>query len=266
MAPGAAEFLSRLLTSPRRIYNRSIVRFSFVVPAYNEAKYLPRLLDTVARARESFRGSPSDIEVIVADNASTDATRDIARERGCRVVVVEKRVIAAVRNGGASVADGEILCFADADLRIHPSTFNRIDWLMRNEKIVAGATGVRPERWSTGFAATWAVMIPLVVATGMDTGVVFCRRNDFQAIGGYDESLLFAEDVDFLLRMRRLGKKTGRRISRMSGAKAIASLRKFDEHGEWHYFRLMSRVAASMLGRRRHAREFAERYWYKPLR
>jgi glycosyltransferase involved in cell wall biosynthesis len=241
-------------------------RFSLVIPAYNEAKYLPLLLDTVDRARSQHRAGPQAVEVIVADNASTDDTGRIAGERGCRVAHVEKRAIASARNGGAGVATGEILCFVDADMRLHPATFDRIDDVVRSGRVVAGATGVRPERWSLGFAATWALLIPFVVATGMDTGVVFCRRADFQAIGGYDETLLFAEDVDLLFRLRRLGRTRGQRLARMRGAKATASLRKFDEHGDWHYFGLIWRIVASRLGRGPGARELAERYWYRPNR
>jgi glycosyltransferase involved in cell wall biosynthesis len=241
------------------------MRFSLVIPAYNEAQYLPRLLDSVDAARRAYRGGEAQVEVIVADNASTDATTALARERGCLVASVEKRAIAAARNGGAALASGELVCFVDADNRVHPATFDRIDDVLQPH-VVAGATGVRPERWSAGFAVTWALMIPFVVLTRMDTGVVFCRRSDFEALGGYDESLLFAEDVDFLLRLRRLGRPRGQRLTRMRGAKTIASVRKFDEHGDWHYLTLMPRVAAGWLLRRDSGRAFADRYWYRPGR
>src|SRR5207248_1252646 len=94
-------------TSPDRA--RPAPRFSLVIPAYNEEAYLPRLLDSVDAARARYAGGPEAIEVIVADNASTDATARLAAERGCRVARVEKRVIAAARNGGAALARGEIL-------------------------------------------------------------------------------------------------------------------------------------------------------------
>src|SRR4051812_13798536 len=101
-------------------------RFSLVIPARNEEALLPRLLETVEVARNRYRGGAAEVEVIVADNVSTDATASVARERGARVVTVERRIIGAVRNGGAKVATGEILCFVDADHSIHPDTFNAI--------------------------------------------------------------------------------------------------------------------------------------------
>ncbi|HEU5163589.1 MAG TPA: glycosyltransferase, partial [Thermoanaerobaculia bacterium] len=59
---------------------------SVVIPAYNEEAYLPRLLDSIDRARERY--GRDAVEVIVGDNTSTDATARIAAERGCTVVPV----------------------------------------------------------------------------------------------------------------------------------------------------------------------------------
>ena len=78
---------------------------SLIVPAHKESALLPRLLDTVDIARERFDRRSEAIEVIVVDNACTDNTANIATDRGCRVKYVEKRSIAAARNGGANVAD-----------------------------------------------------------------------------------------------------------------------------------------------------------------
>ncbi|MGH7336743.1 MAG: glycosyltransferase [Myxococcota bacterium] len=241
-------------------------RFSLIVPAHNEERYLPRLLDSVDRARDAYPGGRDAIEVVVADNASTDATAELAFARGCRVAPVEKRAIAAARNGGGALATGEILCFTDADGRIHPDTFAAIERAVDSGRYVAGATGVVMERWSPGIVLTFAVFLPMVWAAGMDSGVVFCRRADFDAVGGYDESRLYAEDVAFLWMLKRRGRATGRRLVRLAGVKTIASARKFDEHGDWHYFTQMPRLAWRMLFRKSASTEWAERYWYRPER
>jgi glycosyltransferase involved in cell wall biosynthesis len=122
----------------------AIPRFSIVIPGYNEERFLPRLLDSIDAAREAYGGGPGAIEVILADNASTDSTASVAASRGCRVVSVERRVIAAARNGGARAARGEIVCFMDADARIHSGTFRAIDEALATGRVVGGATGVRP--------------------------------------------------------------------------------------------------------------------------
>ena len=103
---------------PKVVWLHLSPRFSVVIPARNEEALLPRLLDTVDVARARFRQGADAVEVIVADNVSTDRTAAIARERRCTVVRVEQRRIASVRNGGAAVARGDVLAFVDADMRV----------------------------------------------------------------------------------------------------------------------------------------------------
>ena len=79
-------------------------QFSLVIPAYNESELLPRLLESVERARNRYRGGRETIEIVVADNTSTDDTAQIARRAGCRVQSGSKRCIASVRNGIAGLA------------------------------------------------------------------------------------------------------------------------------------------------------------------
>ncbi|MFW6241620.1 MAG: glycosyltransferase, partial [Thermodesulfobacteriota bacterium] len=182
-------------------------RFSLIVPAYNEAAFLPRLLRSAHLARRRFRGGVNEIEIVVADNRSEDETAEIARRMGCRVATEEKRNIAAVRNAGAKAARGEVFVFTDADGWIHPETFNVIDAAVRSGRVVGGATGVRLERNSMGLAMTIAVAWPLLWLTKFDSGAVFCRREDFEAVGGYRESRAFAEDIAFLTDLAALGRR-----------------------------------------------------------
>src|SRR3990172_8117328 len=117
-----------------------------------------------------------------------------------------------------------MLAFVDAATRIHPETFNAIEEALEGGWVVAGATGVSLERWSAGLALTYALFLPMVWLTGMDTGVIFCRREDFVATGGYSEERLFAEDVEFLWAMKRLGRSRGQRLARLRAVKATASV------------------------------------------
>jgi glycosyltransferase involved in cell wall biosynthesis len=241
-------------------------RFSLVIPAYNEERFLPRLLDSVDEAARRYAYGATAVEVIVADNASTDRTAELARLRGCVVITVEKRCIAAARNAGGRAARGELVGFVDADMRIHPDTFDAIETALASDRIVGGATGCTLERWSVGLAVTFAMFLPLVWLTRFDTGVVFCRRRDFEAAGGYDETLRLAEDVAFLVALRRVGRTQGQRLTRLKNVKALASTRKFDEHGDWHYLTTIPRWTVAYLFGRPGALGEIERYWYEPRR
>lgn len=238
---------------------------SLIIPCYNEAAFLPRLLTSVDAARRAFTRGAAEVEVIVSDNASTDGTAQLAAAHGCRVVSSTVRRIGAVRNAGAAVARGEIIAFIDADSQVHVDTFNVLAAVMARPDAIGGATGGTMERWSAGIALTYAMFVPLVWATRMDIGVVFCRRADFDGIGGYDGSMQFAEDVKFLWELRRRGRQDGRRLVRARAAKVIASTRKFDQFGDWHYLAIMLQLPWHLLNRRGR-QAFADRYWYKPDR
>jgi glycosyltransferase involved in cell wall biosynthesis len=242
--------------------NITVPRFSLIIPAYNEEAYLPALLDSVARARGRYAGGPDNIEVVVVDNESTDSTGDLARLSGCRVVREDKRVIAAVRNTGARNARGHVFVFIDADNIMHPDTFNAIDQSLATGKVIAGASGVKMQRMSFAIALTYALMVPLVWLTRMDTGVVFCRREDFEAIGGYNEDRLFAEDVQLLWELMLLGRKRGQKLCRIRSIKAIYSTRKFDRHGDWHWLHLMLRFLYGLIFSKSSMDKFARLYWY----
>jgi glycosyltransferase involved in cell wall biosynthesis len=243
------------------------VRHSVIVPAYNEAAYLPRLLDTVDRARARYAGGPGQVEVIVADNASTDGTAAVAAARGCHVVSVPRRGIAVARNAGAGAARGQVLAFVDADHQIHPETFNEIDRVL-TDRVIGGTSGIRFERRSLGIDCTYGLLLLVGIAIrglrgrrdlSLDTGVVFCRREAFETIGGYREEMLFAEDVRLLLDLRTLARRRGQRLTRGTDAPSIFSTRKFDTWGDWHYFTMPVRVGWELVRRRQHT---ARRYWY----
>ncbi len=251
--PGARQ----LMTTPPPL-------ISLVIPAWNEQSLLPRLLESVAVARRNFEAvrQGSAVEIIVADNGSSDATAAIARTGGCKVVRVDKRVIGAARNGGAAAAGGAIIAFVDADSVLHPECFSAIAAAMASPRTGGGSTGVRMERMSAGIALTLAVALPAVWLTRMDTGTVFCRREDFRALGGFDERRLAAEDIHFQWRLRRLLRARGEHLRRLTHVKTMTSTRKFDQYGDWHYFLRMPAFAWKLLRNPSAFSEFAKRYWY----
>lgn len=233
---------------------------SLVVPAYNEERLLPRLLDSVAVARAQYRGGPDTIEIVVSDNASTDSTSAIAYAAGCRVARVETRRIGAVRNGGAAIATGRVLAFTDADTVIRPETFNAVAGVMDDETCIGGATGWKFERNSWGLAATrFFVQVFVLKPLRVDGGVVFFRREAFEALGGYNATQDIAEDVEFLRRLRKYARPRGQRLQfGLSGVEAVVSTRKWDEHGDWHLFLMPFWPITKRLTKD----QIVEKYWY----
>ena len=237
---------------------------SLIVPARNEAALLPRLLASVEVARARFATSGALVEVIVADNGSTDQTAALARSHACRVVHVIPRTIAAVRNAGASIAQGALLAFADADTQLHPNTFTAIAAALDDPAIVGGASGIRPERWSAGIACVYGFTVLSATVTGIDAGIAYCRRQAFEEIGGYDEQRSSLEDVDFLWRLKQCGARKGQRLARLAGTPAVFSTRKFDQFGDWHWLGFGARLVSSRGWRRGVRTAAAQEYWYDP--
>lgn len=233
---------------------------SLVVPAYNEADYLPALLASVAIAR--MRSSRGPVEVIVADNASSDATARVAADAGCRVVHVALRSIAAARNGGARLARAPRIAFVDADSILHPDTFDALHAALDRRDVCICATGVTMSRVSAGIRVSTLAIDAVNHLRAIDTGVVCLRRADFDAVGGYDERRRFGEDLGFMLAVKRLGRRRGQRFHRLPGVRTITSSRKFDRFGDWHYLSALLRTGV-WLADRESLDRFVQRYWYE---
>lgn len=177
---------------------------SIIIPAHDEAPVIGATLDALATAAGAL---PGGVEVIVVDDASTDATAAIALARGARVVQVAVRHIAGARNAGAAAARGERLLFVDADTRVDRAV---VEAAMR--ALDAGAAG-------GGAAVRFMRPLPLHVRLLESASIllfrwvrvtpgcfIFCSREAFDAAGGFDEGLFVAEDVAFGRALARHGR------------------------------------------------------------
>ena len=85
------------------------------------------------------------------------------------------------------------------------------------------------------------------------------ERKTFDAIGGFDETLLSAEDLDFAVRLKRHGLDRGLRYGTLWRDGIITSCRKFDLFGDWYLFRNPALVRALLQGKSRSA---ADGFYY----
>lgn len=178
---------------------------SVIIPAYNEERLLPGCL--AALARQDI--APWRYEVIVADNGSSDRTREIAAAHGCRVLCDPALTVAGLRNLGARHARGGILAFVDADCLVEP------DWLRQalgyRDRAGVAAWGsppaIPPE--STWVQRAWNIVRqkehPIQPVDWLESMNLFVRRDLYWRVGGFDETLETCEDVDIGYRLGRHG-------------------------------------------------------------
>jgi glycosyltransferase involved in cell wall biosynthesis len=182
------------------------LRFSVVIPAFNESAYLADAL--MSLSRQDFDG---DYEVIVVDNHSDDGTAAIARLCGATVVCEEEPGVCAARQRGTQHARGEIVVSTDADTIFDPSWLSSINrFFTRNPRCVAVAGPCRfvDGPWWACYAAVVFVVVSTVYRlTGRvlyvsATNVAFRKS----AWTGYDTKLTQGGDeLDLLRRLRTRG-------------------------------------------------------------
>jgi glycosyltransferase involved in cell wall biosynthesis len=177
---------------------------SIVVPAHDEEAFIGRTLDAIHVAAEAT-GLP--YEVIVVDDGSTDATAEIARRQGARVVPVVVRQIAAARNAGARVANGELLVFVDADTIVTGRLLRAAVAEMRRGAVGGGARAVydaNTPRWAQN---TITLVVGFMRRVNWAAGCFFfARRAAFERVGGFDERYFASEEIHLSRALKRLGR------------------------------------------------------------
>jgi len=190
--------------------NGTQMKLSIIIPAYNEERLITHCLESIdaALAVNSEFGYPS--EVIVVDNNSTDRTAELASQAGARICFEPVNQIARARNAGAAAADGEWLMFVDADSWLNPSLladiFSMID---KGMAVGCGSTMQMAglPRWARFTLWLWSrVSIMCRWAAG---SLLVCRADTFRDIGGFNEALYVAEEIDLSRRIKKWARQHG---------------------------------------------------------
>ena len=176
-----------------------------IVPVRNDALRLERCLRSILATRH-----PSErLQVIVADNGSTDQTPQVARALGADVLSCPDVRVGAVRNQAARAARGDVLVFIDADHEIQP------DWIpLALEGLAQPRAGAIGAPYTAPADGTWVQQLydsfrtrPTGVqeVDWLPSGNLAIWRSAFAALDGFDTSLETCEDVDFCQRLKRAG-------------------------------------------------------------
>jgi glycosyltransferase involved in cell wall biosynthesis len=204
---------------------------SFIVPAHNEQNRIGKTLQAI---NEAARSVNQPYEVIVVDDASTDATAEIARQNNATVLSVNNRQIAATRNSGGRAAQGERLFFVDADTTINPRVVaSALRWM--DKGAAGGGAPARFEGDAPLYAhfLLWYLGLWMRLAGIAGGAFMFCARDVFQAVGGFDERLFGAEDAAMSWALKREGRfvvlwkyvfTSGRRARGIHGLQMLASM------------------------------------------
>jgi glycosyltransferase involved in cell wall biosynthesis len=167
----------------------------------------------------------------VADDASTDRTVAVAEAHQARVVRVAHRQIAATRNSGARAAKGDLFVFVDADTIVTEQVVRAAVDAMRDGAVGGGAAVVF-DADVPRYAKLLMPPLAWVYRTlGLAAGCfLFCSRDAFVAVGGFDETFFGAEEVVMSRALRNIGRfvvlrqavtTSGRKLRTHSGVEVL---------------------------------------------
>ena len=180
-------------------------RISVLMPCFNHGAFIGEAIQSVRD--QTF----ADWEIVVVDDGSRDpqtigVLRDL-RAPGITVLRTENRGLPAARNFAASHAAGALFSALDADDRLAPEWFERAVALLDSQPHVSFVS-----HWLQTFGdETWtwtptSCELPALLARNTVNGPALVRREAFETIGGYDESMRHGcEDWDFWLRLVERG-------------------------------------------------------------
>jgi hypothetical protein len=199
--PAASEVATP--TVERKHRDHGLPLLSVVVPVRNDAQRLRRCLASIKAS-----DYPLDrLEIIVADNGSSDHSGQVGQELGARVLLFPDIRVSEVRNQAAAQASGDILVFVDADHELDKNWIPQaIDDLRTTTAAAVGAAYYAPAdgTWVQRMYDSFRSRTPGIrKVEWLGSGSLAVRREVFRELGGFDSSLETCEDVDFCQRLRQ---------------------------------------------------------------
>ncbi|MBR6071158.1 MAG: glycosyltransferase [Ruminococcus sp.] len=233
-----------------------------VIPAHNEEKYVARCIGSIRAAAEVYGG---EVGIIVVCNRCTDRTAEIAEKLGARVLLNEDRCIAKVRNAGISAADGEVVMTIDCDNRMTSGTIREAVRLLNSGRFIGGGAPMRFERYSFPLYLNDMMCRVSFAVTGLYCGIFWAEKATFTEVGGFAEKKAM-EDAATAKRLKACGKARGKEYTTLRNNFLINSTRKYDDLGDWLYFKLMIQNAGALaraaLGNRGDLDKLLDRLFY----
>lgn len=197
---------------------------SIIIPTLNEEGYLPLLLESIKNQ------SLKDCQIIVADAGSSDTTLDIAKNNNC--IIAPGGLPARGRNNGAKIAKGELLFFLDADTVLPDDNFLKkslSEFDARNLSIASFCLKPIPSKKISSFLLNLfynnLIIVTEKILPHAAVGIII-KKDLFEKLNGYDESIKLSEDHDLARRAVKLAK-----FGVIRSVKVLVSDRRFKKDG-----------------------------------
>ncbi len=199
---------------------------SVIIPSYNEEKYIAILL--TALKLQTFQ----NFEIILADNHSTDRTRDIAAN--FQVKIVDGGLPAKARNTGAKHAKYDTFVFLDSDNDL-PNNFLELiisefqERLLDIASCLVDTTKCSPAGKNMFTLWDKAKLMQENTDTPNGSGqFIMTKRSLFEEMNGFQENIRIGEDVKLL---RDAVQKYNAKFGVLKSSKIIGSSRRYDKKG-----------------------------------
>lgn len=175
-------------------------KLAIVIPTYNSSKFLPTFFASIKR-----QNCELDVEVVVADNGSTDETKKIALEQGAKFIDVcgPPPQVNKQRNEGAYATDADFFYFLDHDMELSPGLLDEIYRFIQEEKYQALYVSERIKTANSFLTKVRNFERSAYQGTDID-GIRVVSRQLFESVGGFDEKLSHGPgDWDFDIRVKK---------------------------------------------------------------
>ena len=198
-------------------------QISVIIPAFNEEKYITPTLD--ALQKQTFK----DYEVIVVANGCTDKTEEVLKKNNhppVRHLSLPQANVSVARNAGALNAQGDILVFVDADTQLaHDSLQTIKDEFTANYSVATTKAVPHIDSWKFKTALTFKNISHRTKLYQGCSGVLICRKKDFQAVEGYPSDIVVKEHRKLIQKLKEKGNY------KYINTATITSMRRFEQWG-----------------------------------
>ena len=195
------------------------MKFSIIIPACNEEKYIEKTLKSI----------PRNQEIIVVCNGCIDLTEKIAKKYS-KVISIKEKNVSIAKNLGAKISKNNYLIFLDADTLLKKNTLKQIENSLKKSDfgICKFESDIKKLKYRLMQFLRDLFEItknPFLINMIYGSGLIYCKKKLFKKVKGFNAKFKLGEDKDFLLKAKKIGKFS------IARTRVITSMRRFEKIG-----------------------------------